>query len=599
MLFNKYLFKYYLRYSLFFLIGIAALVAIDFTQLKIAEYVRDIVNLFTDAELNGVVIESEVMDIFWKLILVAAIIFAGRILWRYAIFYASHKIESKIREDMFLKAEKLSINYYYEAKVGNVMSWFTNDLDTVQEFLGWGTVSMVDAFFLTIMTTIKMVTLSWQLSLIAAAPILLIAVWGFIVEKMISDKWDIRQKTYDELYDFAQENFTGIRVIKAFVKENQEIHAFSKVARKNQKVNINFGRASVLVDVVIEIIIGTIICLIFGFGSWFILQYTSGNPVVIFNTEVKLSVGELSQYLVYFDTLIWPMIAIGQVISMHSRARTSLKRITRYLNAEEEISNCENPIILENVKGEIRFNNLTFKYSEEKEPVLRDISFTIKPGERIGIVGKIGSGKTSITNLLLRLYNVDKNTIFIDGNDIMECDIASLRAAIAYVPQDNFLFSDTLENNISFSEEKLDTNRVVEAAKFADVHNDIKDFKDGYQTMIGERGVTLSGGQKQRVSLARAYLKSAPILILDDSVSAVDSKTEETIFANLKNCHQEQTIVVIASRISTVSHLDRILVLNEGKLEAFDTPTNLLKISETYRKMVSLQELEAEMEGGD
>lgn len=319
----------------------------------------------------------------------------------------------------------------------------------------------------------------------------------------------------------------------------------------------------------------------------------------IFGQKIAIQTpGQFFEFIGYFDILIWPLIALGQVVSMRSRAGSSMKRIADYLDQPEDIKNPENPIVLEGVKGEISFRNFSFSYPNEEKVALENIDLTIKSGEKIGVVGKIGCGKSTLMNILLRLYNVTPGTVFIDGNDIMECDIDSIRNAIAYVPQDNFLFSDTITHNIAFSDINISQDRVEEAAKFSDVHDDIAEFEHSYQTISGERGVTLSGGQKQRISIARAFVKNAPIMILDDSVSAVDVKTEEKILHNLAEQRKDMTTIVIASRASTVSHLDRIIVLNDGKLEAFDTHANLMKISPFYSKMVHLQELEKEEEGG-
>ncbi len=593
MLFGKYINKFYLKYALFFLIGILGLVVVDFAQLYIPEYLGNIVDLFNNGTISGH--EEEIRNIIIGILIVALIMFVGRFTWRISIFYASNGIEKFLRKDMFNKATKLSVNYYHNTKVGTIMSWFTSDLETIEDFFGWGTVMMVDAFFLSILVIVKMFLLDWVLALVAVIPSLLIVVWGFFVEKIMSKKWEERQKEYDKLYDFTQENFTGIRVIKAFVKENQQIFKFSKIARENSKKNVSFSRISVLFDVFISILIALIISLILGFGSYFVYCTVSGNPVQLFGQSVSLSAGKLVTFIGYFDSLIWPLMAMGQVFTMRSRAKTSLKRISSFLDAPEEVKDCENPIVLENIKGKIEFNNFTFRYPESKSNSLENITLTINPGETIGVVGKIGSGKTTLVNSLLHLYNVDNDAIKIDDIDLMKTKISSLRDCIAYVPQDNFLFSDKIENNINFANDELDKEKIIDAAKFAAVDENIEAFEEGYETVSGENGVTLSGGQKQRISIARAYIKDSPILILDDSVSAVDLKTEETILNNIKEKREGKTSIVIASRISTVSKLDKIIVLNEGKVEAFDTHENLLKISKTYSRMHYLQELEKEV----
>lgn len=595
MLFGKYINKYYLKFSWLFLIGLIGLVAVDVFQLFIPEYLGKLVDMFD----GGAIDKAALKEIILGVMVVAIVMFFGRIMWRLSIFNASQRIEAGLRHTMFLKSERLSQRYYHENKVGTVMAWFTTDLETIEEFFGWGSVMLVDALFLSVLALYKMFSLDWALSCLLLIPLALIVVWGMLVEKFMALKWEQRQNEFDKLYDFSQESFTGIRVIKAFVKETQQLHAFAKIAKRNKDANIELVKVSVIFDAIIEIIIAAIMALILGLGGYFVYRYVTGTPVFVLGHEVDMTAGGLITFVGYFDTLVWPMIALGQVVTMRSRSKASLKRITNFLDQEEEIRNVENAYVLENVKGEIRFDNFSFAYPSSEANVLKNITFTVNPGESVGIVGKIGSGKTTLVNTLLHLYNVERGKVFIDGHDIMDCNIESLRDAIGYVPQDNFLFSDKVKNNIAFSCNELDMDKVYDAAKFADVHSNIEEFTEGYETVSGERGVTLSGGQKQRISIARAYIKDAPIMILDDSVSAVDVKTEETILANIQSERKGKTTIVIASRVSTVSHLDKILVLDKGEVEAYDTPQRLEEISPTYKKMVYLQKLEREVEGGE
>ena len=593
MLFGKYINKYYLKYALFFIIGVAALVAVDYFQLEIPRILGEIVDTK-----SSTINTDNIVNVVTRLITVGVIMCIGRIVWRLALLTTSKKIETNLRRVMFEKSERLSQKYYHENKVGTVMAWYTNDLETVEEYFGWGSIMLVDAIFMTILVIYEMIKLDVALSLVTAIPVVLIIIWGGLVEKFMALKWDKRQKAFDDLYDFTQENFTGIRVIKAFVKENQEIKAFAKIAKRNKDVNIDFVKTSVLFDVLIEVICGIVFTLLIGIGGYFVYCLSTGNPVVLFGATIDLTAGKLVTFIGYFENLIWPLIAMGQIISMRSRATSSLKRITEFLDSEEDVKNPENPIVLEEVKGKITFNNFSFMYPDSSTTSLDGVSFEIQPGEIVGIVGKIGSGKTTLVNSLLRLYNVGEGTLFIDDHDIMMCDIQSVRNAISYVPQDNFLFSDKVRNNIAFSNLALEYEKIEMAAKFAAVHENIIEFEQGYDTISGERGVTLSGGQKQRVSIARAYIKEAPIMIMDDSVSAVDVKTEETILANIKEKRSGMTTLVIASRVSTVMHMDKILVLNEGTVEAFGTHQELLEKSPIYQRMVFLQELEKEVEGG-
>ena len=594
MLFGKYINRYYLKYGWLFIIGILALIAVDYIQLLIPEYLGEVVFIL---EHNGDT--NRIFTLGLYVIIVAAGMFVGRFIWRIALFNASFRIEADLRHKMFLKAEALPRQYYHDTKVGSVMSWFTNDLETISDHLGWGTVMIVDSLFLSVLTIIKMIMLDSIMSFICFIPIVLIIIWGVINEKFMAMKWDERQKAYDELYDFSQENFTGIRVIKAFVKETKEIHAFAKVARKNADVNISFARLSVIFDVIIEIIIALMMAIALIFGGWFVYAFNHGSAISLFGVSEEITADKLITFIGYMDILIWPMIALGQVVPMYSRSRASLKRVSAFLNSEITVHSPINAIKLAQVEGNISYRNFSFSYPTYDYANLKNVNLEIKAGESIGIVGKIGSGKTTLVNVLLMMYNVEPNTLFIDEQDIMTLDIDSLRDHIAYVPQDNFLFSDSIEHNINFGLSNGTEETARMGAIFAGVDDDVRGFNKGYQTVSGERGVTLSGGQKQRISIARAYVKNAPILILDDSVSAVDTKTEETILRNITNERKGKTTLVVASRISTVSHLDKIIVLNDGEVEAFDSPRNLLKISPTYQKMVKLQELESEVEGGN
>ena len=593
LLFGKHINKYYLKYSWLLILGIIALLFVDWIQLYLPDFVGEIVKILE--ENSG---HEQIPGIVGKILLVGGGMFVGRMAWRYTIFYASHGMAHGVRKDMFAKAERLSRDFYHKNKIGTVMAWFTNDLENVEEFFGFGTVMIVDAVFLSAFALVKMFMLDMVLAFFVLPPIALIIIWGALVERIMSKKWDERQNAFDKLYDFSQENFTGIRVIKAFVKENKEIFAFSKIARKNAKVNVSFGRLSVLFDVLIEIIIGLIVSLLFGFGGYFVWCVQNGTQPFGLNTT--LTYYKLVTFYGYFDNIVWPMIALGQIVSMFARSKTSLKRISTFLDTPEDVKSPKDAIKLENVKGEIVFKNFNFSYPAAFKGSLKDINLTIKPGERIGIVGKVGSGKSTLANSILYFYNLAEDSVFIDGMDLTKCDIDSIRENISYVPQDNFLFSDTIENNILFAKANGTEEDAKNAAIFADVDSNIAEFKDGYKTVSGERGVTLSGGQKQRISIARAFVKNAPIMILDDSVSAVDTKTEETILNNIIKERKGKTTLIVASRVSTVHKLDKIIVMRKGEVEAFDTPKNLLKISPTYQKMVRLQELEKEcMEGGN
>ena len=601
MIFSKHINRYYLRYSYLFLIGILTLIAVDWFQLYIPQFLGDIVDLFT---VNYVASEiyKTVLDISLKILVISFGLMLGRILWRVCLFSASKRIEADLRQRMFEKAERLSREYYQNNNVGTILSWITSDTETIEEYFSWGTLMMVDAIFLSLFSVYKMIRLNIFLSLLSFIPLILIIIWGALVERFMSKMWKERQRVNDKLYDFSNENFTGIRVIKAFVKERQEMRRFAKVAKENKDVNVSFARVNVIFDMIIELLIASMTVLVIGIGGYLVYKELVNDPYsfTIFNYHYvsHLKVGGLVTFVGYLDTLIWPMIALGQVISMRARAKGSLSRIANFLDANEDVKSPENAIKLNNVKGKIEFRNFTFKYPSGNYDSLKNISLIINPGEKIGVIGRIGSGKSTLANVLTRLYNFNEGTLFVDDIDLMKVDIDSLREYIAYSPQDHFLFSDKLKNNINFANKDASDEEILDASKFAVIDKDIDKFSDKYDTIIGERGVTLSGGQKQRLSLARAYLKHAPILVLDDSFSAVDLSTEEEMLNNLKSASKEQTLIVIASRVSTVSNLDKIIVLNNGEVEAFDTPSNLKKNSPTYIKMVNSQNLIEELKEG-
>lgn len=597
MLFGKYINKYYKKYGLGIALGIFFLVCVDFIQLFIPDLLGKLVELFEDGY-NPDKVAQQVTAYGLEILLIALAMFFGRVVFRLFLFGSSTKITEGLRQDMFDKSQRLDQTYYHANKIGNVMSWMTSDTEEIQEYLGWGTVMLVDGFFMTGVVLVRMFMKNWMLTIFILLPIILIIIWGLLVEKVMAKLWNERQSVFDNMYDYCEETFTGIRVIKAFLKETKQLLHFSKIAKKNKDADIKLGVINVLFEVVIMVLIEGIVSLIIGLGGWFVYLAASGNPAHIFGFELTLTTAELVTFLNYFIILIWPLIALGSVITMHARAKTSYKRIARFMDAEEIIKDKENAIELKDIKGKIEFRNLSFAYDGDKK-VLENISLTISPGENVGVVGRVGSGKTTFVSLLCRLYNLDEKTLFFDDKDIMDCTVKSVRQSVAVVPQDNFLFSMSVADNIAFGKEGATLEDVKKAAEFSDVAKDVEGFTNKYDSMTGERGISLSGGQKQRIAISRAFIKDAPIMILDDSVSAVDIDTEEKILENISNLRKGRTTIIISSRVSTVSKLDKIVVLNDGKLEAFDTPKNLLKISPTYKKMVELQKLEDELKETD
>ena len=587
MIFGKHINRYYLRFGWMLLLGLCALVMVDFLQLEIPELYQMVINGVNQGyvAIDGVNVAFD-MDFLLDRIcmpmvgIILCMVF-GRFLWRVCFFGAGIRVETDLRNRMFDHAKELSREYYQVNKVGDLMSLFTNDLDTIQECYGWGIMMFFDAVMLGILALFKMWRMNPTMTLLSLIPMLFLMAAATIVGKRMERKWEYRQECFSKLSDFSQESFSGIAVIKAFVKEAAELMAFKKLNKENEEANISFTKASVLMRIMVALFVESVMCVILGYGGYLVHEK-------VFNA------GQLMEFIGYFNAIIWPVMAVSELIDMGSRGKASLKRVSELLDAECSVVDKPGVEELENVRGDIEFRNLSFRYPDGEFDALEDISFTIRAGENVGLVGKTGSGKTTLVDLILRTYNVPDGTLFVDGRDVNTVSIRSVRAGCAYVPQDNFLFSDTIENNISFGVDRPEHGAITTAAKLADVHSNIKDFQLGYETVLGERGVTVSGGQKQRISIARALMKDAPILILDDSVSAVDTKTEETILRNLHETRAGKTTILIAHRITTIAGMDKILFIDDGKLAAVGKHDELYETCPAYRKMVDLQKLEEE-----
>ena len=587
MIFGRHINRYYLRYGPFLFFGMIALIAVDYLQLIIPNLYQMVVNGIND----GYVIQDGVQKVFdaqflmrqilMPMVYVILSIVAGRFIWRLMFVGTAIKVEEQLRNRMFDHSRRLSQSYYQLHKVGGLMSLYTNDLDTVQECFSWGVMMFCDAVFLGVLALSKMFRMHVLLTALSLIPTALLLASATVVGKHLTKKWDIRQEAFSRLSDFSQESFSGIAVIKAFVKEGKELWAFKKLNVENEEANIAHTKASVLFRVMVTLFVESVICIILGYGGYLVYRG-------VFNA------GQLVEFIGYFMAIVWPVMAVSDLIDMTSRGRASLKRIGELLDAEPEVVDRPNAVPLDRVRGEIEFRDLTFRYPDGEFDVLDHVSFKINAGENVGLVGKTGAGKTTIVDLILRTYNVPDGTLFIDGHDVNDVTIHSLRAGCAYVPQDNYLFSETIEENISFALDDSDPERVKRAAVLADVDGNILEFQDGYQTVLGERGVTVSGGQKQRISIARALLKDAPILILDDSVSAVDTGTEKTILENLRETRKGKTTILIAHRISTIRNMDKLIYVENNRIADVGTHEELYERCPGYRKMVNLQKLEEE-----
>ena len=587
MIFGKHVNKYYFKYAHMLILGILALLFVDMLQLEIPKLYRMVINgiEFGQVEIDGVYHTFDMTFLVEEicgpmLYIVLAMVFC-RFLWRICLFGAGIKVETDLRSKMFNHSKHLSQQFYHKNKVGNMMSYYTNDLETIQECFGDGVLMFFDAILLGGLAVAKMARMNGFLTILTLIPMAFLLLVGTIVGKYMTKKWEARQEAFSALSDFAQENFSGIAVVKAFVKEFRELWAFRKLNKDNEKANIEFTRASVLLHICVTLFVESVICVILGYGGY--LVYIG-----------RFNAGQLIEFISYFNSIVWPVMAVSQLIDMGSRGKASLKRVSELLDTPIDVCDREGVSDIGSVRGEIEIRGLTFSYPDADYNALDNISFKINAGENVGIIGKTGSGKTTIVDILLRIYNVPDGTVFVDGKDVNSVSIESIRKECAYVPQDNFLFSDTIESNIAFGLDGYDLEDVKRFAALSDVHDNISEFAKGYKTILGERGVTVSGGQKQRISIARALMKNASILILDDSVSAVDTETERTIISNLRETRLGKTTILIAHRVSTVEKMDKIIFVDDGKILAVGSHSELLESSPEYRRTVELQKLDDE-----
>ena len=581
----KFAGRYVRRYIVFYTLGILALFAVDLVNV----YVPDLTGRITDGLNQHALDMGGVMRYVWMLIGMGVLIALGRFGWRYFLFGAARSIEKEMRNDMFGHLTTLSMRYFNEHKTGDLMAHFTNDLMSVRQLLGMTVITAFDATVMLVLVLMQMIlSVSPRLTIVAVIPLMLIMFGDYFYGKMMHKRFLAKQAAFSELTDQVQETISGIRVIKAFVQEHKELAAFALVNLKAKEKNLGVVRLQALMMPLMDLVIGA--------SSLLTLLYGGYLAVV-----GEITLGQFIAFNSYVGMLVWPMMAVGEAITSISQGMASLKRIHKIFLEEPDIIDVATTRDVEALEGEIDLKHLTFAYpSQPDTAVLEDVNLHVARGETLAILGRTGSGKTTLPSLLLRLYDAPEGSIFIDGRPIKDIPLDVLRKGIAYVPQDNFLFSDTLQNNIAFGSEDKSLESVIRATELACIHDNIVDFPEQYQTVVGERGVTLSGGQKQRSSIARALMKDAPILILDDALSAVDTDTEREILIHLKENRRGRTTLIIAHRISTIQDADHILVLDEGRVAEYGTHEELLAMNGLYRSIYDKQQLEKQLheEGG-
>lgn len=573
----QFIWKYIKRHKWQYIGGIITLFILDFADL----YIPTVTGIITD----GLAAHTMDMRGVWENIVIILSIgltlTVGRFLWRYFIFGASRAIEHEVRDNLFAHLETLDVEYYNEHKTGDLMTRFTSDLNAVRMAIGPAVIAAFDAIVMTVMVIGQMmIYVNFKLTLAAVIPMVLIAVGELYFGKIMQKRYLERQDALSELTDFVQESFSGVRVVKAFVRERAQIREFAKANAKTKKKNLRIAKLEAIVIPLLDVVIGISSLITLLYGGYLTLTG-------------EITIGRFVAFNQYITMLVWPMIACGEAINMFAQGSAGIRRIREVFEEKPEIADKEDVEDINRIRGDICFKHLTFIHRGHSEPTLKDISLEIKAGTTLAVVGRTGNGKSTLVNLLLHLYRTKPGMIFIDGTDINSIPLKVLRENIAYVPQDNFLFSDTLKSNIAFGTDDEEMEEIVRATKTACIHDNIIAFPDGYDTIVGERGVTLSGGQKQRSSIARAIKKDAPILILDDALSAVDTDTEEKILRNLKENRSGKTTILIAHRISTIQNADLILVLEDGEAKECGNHQELMELGGIYKDMFEKQQLEA------
>ena len=520
-------------------------------------------------------------------VLICGLVMAvGRFFWRYFVFLSARKVEFDIRNELFAHLETLDVEYYNEHKTGGLMAHFTNDLNSIRMAIGPAVISAFDATVMAIMVIVQMVrAVDIRLTAITIIPMFVIMFGELWFGTWIHKVYRKMQEAFENLTDYVQESISGIRVIKAFVQQKAQKRGFDEKNRETRSKNLHFLKWIAVEEPALNVLIGS---------SSLVTLFVGGKMAI----TGSITLGDFVAFTQYINMLVWPMIAAGESINMFSRGTASMSRIREIFEAESEILN-ETPALeegeeIEKFRGKIEFKHLTFVHKGHLEPTIHDLNLCIDPGTTVAVIGRTGTGKSTLVNLLLHLYQVNRGMIFVDDKDIRDIPLKTLRSNIAYVPQDNFMFSDTLENNIAFGLEKVEREKIQKAARQACIHDNIMDFPQKYETVVGERGVTLSGGQKQRSSIARALVKDSPILIMDDSLSAVDTDTEEHILENLKEVRRGKTTILIAHRITTIQNADVIMVLEEGELAECGNHDQLMALNGIYKDMFDKQQLEAQ-----
>ncbi|MEY8860976.1 ABC transporter ATP-binding protein [Tenacibaculum singaporense] len=580
----QYLNKYFVKYKWRLLLGILITILSKILTLKIPNFVGDSLNVVEDYQLGKITELSEVKSIlFTNILLIVGVTLLGgffTFLMRQTIIVMSRLIEFDLKNEIYQQYQRLSLNFYKQNRTGDLMNRISEDVSKVRMYFGPAIMYSLNMLVSFAVGFTQMYAISPKLTLYTMIPFPVLSVSVFVLSKQINKRSTVVQQYLSKLTTFNQEFFSGINVVKSYAIESAVIKNFDTLADASKDKNINLYKVQALFFPLMILLIGI---------SNIIVLYVGGTLYI--NEEIQ--VGAIGAFVMYVNILTWPVAVVGWVTSMVQQAEASQERINEFLEQVPEIENANEEETA--IEGDIEFNHVSLTYEDTNITALKDVSFRVEKGETLAILGKTGSGKSSIINLVSRLYDTTGGTVLMDGKDIKACNLYDIRNQIGFVPQEPFLFSDTIENNIKFGKEDATEEEIIEAAKNAVIHDNIIDFKQGYKTILGERGVTLSGGQKQRTSIARAIIKDPKILIFDDCLSAVDTETEERILSNLERVSSDKTTIIISHRVSSAKNADKIIVLNEGKIIQQGIHNQLVKQEGYYKELYEQQLLEKEI----
>ena len=579
----KYINKYFLKYKWRLLIGILITILSKLLALKVPQIVGDSLNIVENYQ-NGKITDIKAVEdelLVNVLLIIGVAVLAGffTFLMRQTIIVTSRLIEFDLKNEIYQQYQRLSLNFYKKNRTGDLMNRISEDVSKVRMYVGPAVMYSMNMIVLIFVGFTQMINIDVKLTMYTLLPFPILSISIFTLSKVIHKRSSIVQEYLSKLTTFNQEFFSGISVVKSYSIENSIIKDFDEIADKSKEKNIHLQEANALFFPLMVLLIGL---------SNIIVIYIGGQQYI--NDEIQI--GTIIEFMLYVNILTWPVAVIGWVTSMMQQAEASQVRINEFLNQVPEIQNYNTAPTL--LKGKVNFKDVTFTYDDTNITALKNITFSAEVGETVAFLGKTGSGKSTIIELIARLYDTKQGTISLDDQPIETTNLNDIRNQIGFVPQDPFLFSESIGNNIKFGKEKATEEEIIQAAKNAVVHENIIEFPNGYQTILGERGVTLSGGQKQRVSIARAIIKNPKILIFDDCLSAVDTETEERILTNLKQVSKNKTTFIISHRVSSAKNADKIIILDAGKIVQQGTHNQLITTKGYYKDLYEQQLLEKE-----